>query len=160
MDQTLVALAASGGTAVVTAAGTDAWASVRTAVAGWFGRGDAPRERAELERLDRTAAVVREAGPGEAERVGIRQEAVWQARIEDLLESLPTDERGRAVEQLHALLGRRAAQGGVSAGAGGLAVGGDVNVRAEGGSVAAVRMGDVTIGGPVDPRRQGLDQRS
>lgn len=158
LDQALVALAASGGTAVVTAAGTDAWTTVRTAVAGWFGRGDVQREGVELERLERTAAAVREAGPGEAERVGIRQEAIWQARFEELLESLSADEQERAVEELRGALAQYRPSDAVRAGPGGLAVGGNVEVRADGGSAAAVRMGDVTIGSPVHPLQPGPGQ--
>ncbi|MEU7584349.1 hypothetical protein AB0B50_42980 [Streptomyces sp. NPDC041068] len=56
LDDAMTALAVAGSTAVVQAAGTDAWAGVRRAVAHWFGRGDEGRERAELARLDRTEA--------------------------------------------------------------------------------------------------------
>jgi hypothetical protein len=59
LEQALTALAAAGGTAVVQAAGTDAWTGLRQAVARWFGRGDRQRERVELERLDRTAGELR-----------------------------------------------------------------------------------------------------
>lgn len=155
LDQ-MVALAASCGTAVVAAAGTDAWTTLRAAVAGWAGRGDAGRESAELERLDRTAAAIEGAGPGDAERVSVRHEAAWQARIEALLENLPEDEQARAVDELRGLLARYSAPGGgVSAGPGGVAVGGDVEIRAKDGSAAAVRIGDVTIESPVPPSQPG-----
>lgn len=88
LDQALTALAAAGGAAVVQAAGTDLWTGLRQAVAGWFGRGDAEREQAELQRLDRTAAELRSAPADEAERLRIRAEAAWQARMEALLENL------------------------------------------------------------------------
>jgi hypothetical protein len=52
LSDALVALAAAGGTAVVQAAGTDLRADFRERVATWFGRGDAEREHAELERLN------------------------------------------------------------------------------------------------------------
>jgi hypothetical protein len=45
--ETLAALAAAGGAAVVQAAGTDAWNGFRQAVARWFARGDAQREQAD-----------------------------------------------------------------------------------------------------------------
>lgn len=41
--------------------------------------------------------------------------------------------------------------GGVTAGGDGVAVGGDVSIRADRGSAAAVRMGDVTLGNPPVP---------
>lgn len=152
LDETLTVLAAAGGTAVVQAAGTDMWAGLRQAVAGWFGRGDEQRQRAELERLDRTAGELAGLRDADAERERIRQEEVWRARIEDLLESLDDGERARAAEELRALLRRGAPEGAVSAGRGGLAAGGDIDIRAEGGSVAAgVIHGGVTMNTPSQP---------
>ncbi|MFE9727943.1 hypothetical protein ACFYQ5_31375 [Streptomyces sp. NPDC005794] len=51
----MTALAAAGGTAVVEAASTDAWAGLRQQLSRWFGRGNTQCESAELEHLDRTA---------------------------------------------------------------------------------------------------------
>lgn len=53
----------------------------------------------------------------------------------------------RAVEQLQAA----EASGTVIATGDGIAIDGDVIIRAEGGSVAALRMGDVTLGNPPVP---------
>ncbi|MFE7531307.1 hypothetical protein ACFU7Y_37210 [Kitasatospora sp. NPDC057542] len=152
LDQVLTALAASGGTAVVTAAGTDAWAGSRQAVARWFGRGDAQREQAELERLDQTEAALQSAVPAEAERTRIRLEASWQARIEAALESLSEGERDQAADQLRDLLAQHASQGAATAGTGGLAVGGNMDIRADSGSIAAgVIHGGAHIGTPPVP---------
>jgi hypothetical protein len=151
LDQALIALAASGGTALVGAAGTDAWTGLRQAVARWFGRGEAQRERAELDRLDRTAAAVRPTDPAEAERARTRHEALWQARFETLLESLGDTERERAAEELRGLLARHAPQGGAVAGPGGLAAN-TVDIHAERGSIAAgVIHGGAQIGIPPLP---------
>ncbi|MDX3534175.1 hypothetical protein PV721_07310 [Streptomyces sp. MB09-01] len=137
LPEALLALATAGGTAVVQAAGTDAWDSFRAQVAGWFGRGDTDRASGELVRLDRSASELATAGADTGgERARIRQEAMWQARFEGLLESLPDDQRDRAAEELRALLDAPAAPG-VSAGDAGLAVGGDLHVRADHGSIAA-----------------------
>ncbi|TWV34715.1 hypothetical protein FRZ03_27955 [Streptomyces misionensis] len=152
LDQVLTALAASGGTAVVTAAGTDAWTGLRGAVARWFGQGDVQRERAELERLEQTAVVLRDAEPAEADRVRIRQEASWQTRIEAVLESLAADEREHAAEQLRTLLAQHAPQGGAVTGPGGLAVAGNADIHAENGSIAAgVIHGGARIDNPSMP---------
>ncbi|MFC8208878.1 hypothetical protein [[Kitasatospora] papulosa] len=51
----------------------------------------------------------------------------------------------RAVEQLQEVAGAAIATGD------GIAIGGNVFIRAEGGAVAAVRMGDVTMGNPPVP---------
>ncbi|MFF2009260.1 hypothetical protein ACFVWY_09325 [Streptomyces sp. NPDC058195] len=151
LSEAMTALAAAGGTAVAQAVGTDAWTGVRQQVARWFGRGDPQREHAQLERLDQTVAELEAAPPTDAERLRIRQEAVWQGRIEALLEGLEDVERGQVADELRALLAQQASHGGVSAGRSGLAVGGNVNVRADHGSAAAVTMGNVTLGSPSQP---------
>lgn len=150
--EALAALATAGGTAVVTAAGTDAWNGFRQAVARWFGRGDAQREKAELERLDQTAVALQAAEPAQAERTRISQEAAWQARIEATLENVDEAERDQAAEQLRALLAKHVPQVGVTAGDGGLAVGRDMDIRSEQGSIAAgVLHGGAHIGRPPTP---------
>ena len=95
LAEALTALAAAGGTAVVQAAGKDAWTGFRARVAKWFARGDAEREQVALERLDRTAAALEAAGPGEVERVRAGQEASWQTMFEILLEGLDGEEQQR-----------------------------------------------------------------
>ncbi|MFI0718594.1 hypothetical protein [Streptomyces sp. NPDC021224] len=153
LEQALAALAASGGAAVVTAAGTDAWTQLRTRMAGWFGRGSERRERATLERLDTTAAEL-EAAPG-TELAAVRERAgvVWTNRIRDLLEDLDTDEQTTAATELRTLLAELPARTEVHASDGGLAVGGDLHVRATApNSVAAgVIRGDVHVGATRPP---------
>lgn len=154
LAEAMMALAAAGGSAVVQAAGTDAWTSFRQRVAAWFGRGDTERERAELERLDQTATALTAASPDGVERVRIRQEASWETLFVMLLESLDDAEREQAATQLRALLEEQVAgaSSGVSAGAGGVAAGGDISVRAEQGSIAAaVINGGASIGTPSQP---------
>lgn len=151
LEDALVALATAGGTAVVQAAGTQAWDALRVRVARLLGRGDAERERVELERLDRTAGALEAPPPSEAERVRLRQEASWQTRFEALLEDVAGAERERVAAELRALVQEQAASCAVSAGDHGVAVGGSVDVRADHGSVAALRVGDVTVGNPSQP---------
>jgi hypothetical protein len=162
LAEALTALAAAGGTAVVQAAGTDAWIGFRSQVAKWFGRGNTEREQVMLERLDQAAAMLEAAGPDEVERVRARQEASWQARFETLLESLDRGEQQQAADDLRDLLGLaggRAAAVGQDA----VAVAGDVSIHAEAGGAAAWQMGNVQIGqqssgpagsagAPVDPQ--------
>ncbi|WP_030338482.1 hypothetical protein [Streptomyces sp. NRRL S-1022] len=151
LPEALTVLAATGGTAVVQAAGTDAWEGFRRRVAVWFGRGDAEREFGELARLDQTAADLAAEDGVAAERIRIRQEAWWQARFEGLLEGLAQDERDRAVAELQSLLeAARASEAVVGNGA--LAVGRDLNVSADNGSVAAgVINGGVQLSPPPPP---------
>lgn len=152
LAEALAAVAASGGAAVVQAAGTDAWEGFRRAAAHWFGRGDAQRERAELERLDRSAAELAAAGSDDAANdVRARQITVWQTRFEMMLEALPEEGQTEAVAELRTLLEHHAAPSGVSATRDGVAVGGDVHLHADHGSAAAVRMGNVTLGNPPVP---------
>ncbi|WP_432106059.1 hypothetical protein [Streptomyces sp. bgisy091] len=101
----LVAVAAAGGGAIVQAAGTDAWNGIRGGFARIFGRGEARREQAELERLDQTRAVLEAAqGGDEAQQVEIAQVARWQTRLETLLEELPAAEQQQVVAELQALV--------------------------------------------------------
>lgn len=133
------------------AAGTDAWHEFRQAVGRWFGRGH--DERKMLERLDQTASALKAVDSTEIERLRIREQAAWQARIEDLFEDLTEAERNTAASQLRALLAEHAPQHAeASAGAGGLAVGGKVDIRADKGSIAAgVIHGGANVGTPTTP---------
>lgn len=148
LAEALTALAAAGGTAVVQAAGKDAWAGFRGRVAKWFARGDPEREHVALERLDRTAAALEAAGPGEVERVRAGQEASWQTMFELLLEGLDGQEQERAADELRDLLAALGGGRAAAAGQGAVAVAGDVDIHAKTGGAAAWQMGDVQIGYP------------
>ncbi|MFI8855119.1 hypothetical protein ACIGW5_00455 [Streptomyces prasinus] len=104
--EALLALAAAGGGAIVQAAGTDAWNGVRGGIARVLGRGEAAREQGELERLDRTQAVLEASNENEIEQVRTAQAAVWQNRLEMLLEELPEAQRQQAAAELQALIGQ------------------------------------------------------
>ncbi|WP_327288707.1 hypothetical protein [Streptomyces sp. NBC_01198] len=104
-----LALAAATGGAVVQAAGTDAWNAVRGGIARVLGRGEEAGERRELERLDRTSAVLEAAAEGEAEQVRAAQAAVWQSRLELLLEELPEEQQQQVAAELQALIDQAAA---------------------------------------------------
>ncbi|GES28720.1 hypothetical protein AB0G60_04440 [Streptomyces angustmyceticus] len=110
--EALSALAAAGGGAVVQAAGTDAWNGVRGGIARVLGRGEAAREQSELERLDRTRAVLEASNEDEFEGVRTAQAAAWQNRLEMLLEALPETQRRQAAAELRALIERAGAGGG------------------------------------------------
>jgi hypothetical protein len=101
LDEAAVALAASVGTAVAQAAGTDAWTGFRTRLARVLGRGDRVREAAQAERLERSAGQGAEAG------------AEWRARVQDLLEELEPGERAVVEEQLRAVVRESGAVGNV-----------------------------------------------
>ncbi|MFD6225504.1 hypothetical protein ACFWFZ_01260 [Streptomyces sp. NPDC060232] len=143
-------MAAAAGAGVVQAATTDAWAGVRVRVAQWFGRGNERREQAQLERLDRTAAELVAGGGAERERELLARE--WQVRFEGVLEDLDEPERRLAAAELRTLLEDGVGTAGVSAGAGGVAAGGNVTVRADHGSIAAAILeGGAHIGHPPVP---------
>ncbi|WP_327257175.1 hypothetical protein [Streptomyces sp. NBC_01244] len=153
LTEALVAIAAASGSAVVQAASTDAWTSFRQRIARILGRGDTQRERAELERLDRTAAALGEAPEGEAARIRDRQEGTWQARFETLLEGLDEPEQQEAVDQLQALLAEYSTPASsASAATGGLAAGRDVRISGgQGGIAAGIINGGAHIGTPHKP---------
>jgi hypothetical protein len=138
LEEAFEALAMAGGTAVVQAAGTDAWAGFRARVARLLSRGDSQRESAELERLTLTAEILKKAGPTDLERVRMRQEASWQVRFEMLMESLAEAERDQAAAELRHLI--------QSAGTPGLSVAGNLNVQPGNGSVGAAIIHGTAIG--------------
>ncbi|MEU2389616.1 hypothetical protein [Streptomyces sp. NPDC007369] len=107
--ETLTELATAGGTAVVQEAGTALWEETRARTARLFGRGDARRERAELEHLDATAAALAAPGRPEAAAARIQQEIIWQTRFAGLLECVGDAERDALAEQLRALLAEHTA---------------------------------------------------
>lgn len=120
LDEAMVALAASVGSGVVQAAGTDAWQVMRSRLARVFGRGDRQQEAVQLERLDRTAAELTAAGQDADAPVGnepaangseerVRHGAAWRTRTEDLLEQLDPDERAAVAAEFRALLAAAAA---------------------------------------------------
>ncbi|MEV6055954.1 hypothetical protein [Streptomyces sp. NPDC052107] len=87
-----------------------------------------------------------------------------QRRLTDSLEDAAERDAGFAqalanlVEELQAAAAAGTAGGGVSASGDGQAVGGNVDIRAEGGSAAALRMEDVTIGSAPNPSQPGPDK--
>jgi len=148
LTEALTALAAAGGTAVVQAAGNDAWTGFRARVAKWFARGNTGREQVALERLDRTAAALEAARPGEMEQVWAGQEASWRTMFEFLLEGLDGGERQRAADELHDLLADFGGGQAAAVGQDAVAVAGNVTIRAETGGAAAWQMGNVQVGYP------------
>ncbi|MEV3952355.1 hypothetical protein AB0K57_32780 [Streptomyces halstedii] len=151
----LTALAAAGGAAVVQAASTDLWTEFRHRVAQALGRGDARRERVELERLDRTqATLARLDATSEADAERVReQQTAWQTRIADRLEELDEAGQQQVAIQLRALLAEYPPpHGSVQTGT---HAGRDVNVRADDGIAAGTINGGVHLGNPPPP---GPDQ--
>ncbi|MEU2441553.1 hypothetical protein ABZ595_36020 [Streptomyces rubradiris] len=122
LAEALTGLAAAGGGAVVQAAGTDVWNGLRRRVGLIFGRGDAARAQAELERLDHTARILVADGAGDAAAERLRQEGVWAGRFEALLEGLDDAGRDRVAGELRELLAFVAASTGDTAVATGRAV--------------------------------------
>lgn len=149
LPEVLVALATSGGTAVVQAAGTEAWDQLSGRVAQWLGRGHTRAEEAELERLNGTAGELRTAS-GSAQ-VRAEQESLWRNRIAEVLEGLESDEQERAAAELQRLIAPYAVPHSRMNGAEVL-VEQDVTVRADNQSIAAnMLFGGAHIGLPTTP---------
>jgi hypothetical protein len=85
----VAALAATGGSALIGAAATDAWQSARGGVLALFGRGGDRRRDAVAARLDADAAEIEAAPAGERDEVRARVLPGWQTRLADLLEEYP-----------------------------------------------------------------------
>lgn len=138
LTESLAALAAAGGTAVVSAAGTDLWETFRSRVATLLGRGNDATERITLERLDRTAAELEPAA------AAADNASTWASRFSDALEEASPEEQERLAAQLQELVDRinslqpTAGSGGIAiAGPGGVAVNGPNHVEARDGGYAA-----------------------
>ncbi|MEU2390404.1 hypothetical protein [Streptomyces sp. NPDC007369] len=153
--EALTALAAAGGGAVVQAAGTDAWNGLRGRIAEMFGRGNAARGQAELERLDSTRQALDQGASADVTTEGARQGGLWQGRFEALLEGLDSQERERAADQLRELVSFVASSAGCAAigtgkavaGDGGTAVSGIKNAGVGAGAARAVLTGDAEANG-------------
>lgn len=106
------------------------------------------------EKLGEDPALHRLADEAEAgqEQPGDRTRQRVQLALEDAAEQDPgfREALDRAVEQVQ-FLDRAAPVGGVSAGDGGVATGGNTHIQADHGSAAAVNMGNVTLGNPSQP---------
>jgi hypothetical protein len=146
----LVSLAGTAGQAVVTAAATDAWGTLRAGIARLLGRGDRDTTAAVERRLDDTGRELAETAQADLVVAQARVAAAWQARLADLLEDDP-----QAVAPLQVLLDQVRAMlpaGPVSASGHGVAAGRDVTITASDGGVAAGTIhGDVSPPGPTVP---------
>lgn len=111
-------------------------------------------------RLGQDPALVRAREEAEAGRDELSERT--RRRLTDSLEDAIERDTvfADAVEELVRELQAAAAAGGggVSASVDGQAIGGNVNIRAEGGSAAALKMGNVEIGTVVDPPQPGPAQ--
>ena len=89
LTEALEALATAGGTAVVSAAGTEIWQQLRTRVARLLGRGEEASTTLVNQRLDRTYAELQAASAEGEENVRAALVSAWTTRLTDLLEERP-----------------------------------------------------------------------
>ncbi len=99
LAEALMALAATGGNAVITAMATDGWESFKGRIAQVFGRGQPDLAQATAARLDQSRAALAGLTGADLERVRTEQEVAWRTRLEDLLEQHP-----EAADELSALV--------------------------------------------------------
>jgi hypothetical protein len=108
LDEALTALAAAGGSSLVSAMVTDQWATVKAKFARLLGQGNTGQVAVAEERLERSrTALAGLSQEKELEPVAVEQAAVWRVRLADLLEDEPTaaEELRDLVEQMQALRG-------------------------------------------------------
>jgi hypothetical protein len=99
LAEALMALAATGGNAVITAMATDGWESFKGRIAKIFGGGKPELAQATAARLDQTRSALAGLNGADLERVRTEQQVVWRTRLEDLLEQHP-----ETADQLEALV--------------------------------------------------------
>jgi hypothetical protein len=153
LEEALAALAATGGSALVQAATTDAWEKAKAGFARLLGRSDERRTEVIEGRLESTRAELVPLTGAELTRARDTQAAVWTTRLRDALEEDPD-----SAELLRSVLDELATSGvSVETGARGMAVGGDVvQVATSGGVTAGVINGSVTTS--PNPPQPAADQ--
>ena len=151
LTEALIALAAAGGTSVVQAAGTDAWATAKAGMARLLGRGQ-PQQVTVIEgRLEDSRAQLTELSGQQLVQAQQLQAQAWATRLRDVLEENP--EAAIGLRKLLEDLAAAGVSGTASAGDHGFAVGGDSYVEASHGGVGAgVIHGSVSTGNPSPPR--------
>ncbi|MEU1182533.1 hypothetical protein ABZ464_33830 [Streptomyces sp. NPDC005820] len=97
LEESLTALAASGGAAIVAAMATDAWASTRAAVVRLFRRAGEGQQTTVRLCLEDDASLV--AGASDAVQARQALLAAWQLRLETLVSQYPD-----AADELRALI--------------------------------------------------------
>lgn len=155
----LAAVATAGATAIATAAGTGLWKDFYPRLKSWFGKLGERRAQTALNRLEASVAEI-EAAP-EDTTVRDKAKASWQERFEDFLAELDPSEQESLAEELVTLAKQvesDRASARVSAGDGGMAVGGDVHVNAKDHGIAVAKnQGGINVGNPPQP---GPDAKS
>src|ERR1039457_6221335 len=150
LEDELLSLASLAGQTVVTAAVTDAWGTAKRGFARLLGRGDTGRTELAERRLEQAHEQLTGVPTADLEQARAELAGTWRTRLLDLLEEHPD-----AVADLRALLDQIRAQlpaEVVSAAGHGVVAGGNVNVTASGGGVAAGTVhGNVTPGNPTSP---------
>jgi hypothetical protein len=151
LAEDLLALATLAGNTVVTAAVTDAWEAAREKFVRLLGRGDPDKTKLTEQRLAETHDQLTAAAGTDLERARDALAERWTGRLADLLEEDPAVEVDlrTAVQEVQAVL----PSGTVSAADHAVAAGGDVNISASGGGIAAgVIHGNVA---PPNPTQAG-----
>lgn len=92
LSEALAALAAAGGTALVSAMATDGWTSAKQGFARLLGRGQPEQQEVAERRLERSRQELAVRSGTELEQARIEQEAAWRLRLSDLLEDDPAAE--------------------------------------------------------------------
>jgi hypothetical protein len=105
LAEALVALASTGGSALVTAMVTDGWEGVRARIARLFGQGKKKETEAALKHLDQSRTALARLSGDDLERAREEQEVIWRTRLGDLLERAP-----ESAEELRVLVDEIQAQ--------------------------------------------------
>ncbi|MFC9498874.1 hypothetical protein [Streptomyces sp. NPDC056982] len=104
LPEAVSAVAAMAGSAVVQAAGTDAWTVFRERLSRLLGNGQTSAANSQLERLDRTAEEIASAGSGDVDSVRTYQAGLWRSRVEMVLEGLDDAQRDRLAAEIRTVL--------------------------------------------------------
>jgi hypothetical protein len=90
LEETLITLASTGGTALVTAMVTDGWEGIKARIARVIGRGRSAEVEAANARLEQSRIALQGLTGKELERAQAEQQVIWRTRLSDLLELDPS----------------------------------------------------------------------
>lgn len=150
VEESLLPLASMAGQAIVAAAATDVWASVKRRFARLLGHGDQRQTDQVERRLEHVREELTGAPADQLVRFQEQLAIAWQTRLLDALEEHPeiAGELRSLIDEVHTQLSASA----VDAAGHGLAAGRDVTVTASTGGVAAGTIhGNVMPGNPTSP---------
>lgn len=152
LPESLRAIAAEAGIAIVATAGTTLWPSFEPQIVSWLVQSTREPERAGIAWLAETATALRTASSTCSASIAAQHALSWQSYFSETLENMQAGTRVQAAERLQHLVHDHAASGTGSSPAFSAVTGENVRIQADHHSFAAGMVnGDVHMASPSVP---------